>query len=181
MRIEWAGVRIEFREQARLEELPLENPEVLTLAARDKREGLHLSPIEANAWQRVRAGLLVDTGQIPRAVVKEWQEQVLEGPLDINGCAQELNALIPELPVSVAERAGRLMRDFLMASKLQGASGAARASRKAARSLAGLVISQSVAIVAYSLIVFGCMLFIRRGGTSFDGLFDSILGFFGAK
>ncbi len=168
--LDWAGIRIQYNEALLLEELP--TPELgATLEA-------FPSPGEQQAWLRLRAGLLVDLGLADRRTVKRWQKEVLGGQLDHDLCAREINQGVLRGDGRLADRAGRLMRDFLMASKLKGLSGAARGTRGAVRSFFSMLIAQFVAIGIYSLILMGCMIFIHRGGTSFDALFDAILGFF---
>ena len=177
-RIEWAGIRIEFREHAVLQELGQVDQAAPSSAG---APGTGLDAMEEIAWLRLRAGLLVDTGQVKKSQVEPWQQQVLDGVFDVSGCAADLNASVQVIDQRLADRAGRLMRDFVMASKLQGAAGAARATRTATKSFVSMLIAQGMALGIYSLVLFGCMIFIRQGGTSFDGLFDSILGLFGMK
>ena len=73
------------------------------------------------------------------------------------------------------ERAGRLLRDFLMASTMQGARGAGRRVRQATRGGVAFFLAQGFALLVYSLIVLVAMLLMRVKDFSFDELLDRFL------
>ena len=74
------------------------------------------------------------------------------------------------------ERAGRLLRDFLMAPTMRGARGerAAACVRRPAGGVA-FVLAQGIALAVYTLIVLVAMLLLRVRDVSFDALLDRIL------
>ena len=131
------------------------------------------------AWERVRAGLAIDLGAANRKAVTRWQEAVLGNAFDPDACARELlgdGSLSPNDP-RLLERSGRLLRDFLMASLQRGVQGASRKIRSQARSGTAYLVANAIAISIYTLIVLVVMVLMRlKWGTSFDGMFDFILG-----
>ncbi|MAE28828.1 MAG: hypothetical protein CMJ87_07565 [Planctomycetes bacterium] len=127
---------------------------------------------------RLMAGLLADQDLAPAPVLKKWREAVKQRRFDPDTCARELLAggqVAPDDP-RLLERSGRLMRDLLMAPLLRGSQGASRKVRQATRSGLALVLSQAVAVAAYTLLLGLIFLLLRaRWGWSPDGLLDGVL------
>ena len=191
--VEWAGSRIRFTNDASLEEVATPAPAFVTPPTLETpAPGASIgtaAPADAGsstshatddpAWTRVRAGIYVDLGLADKKTVKRWQENVIAGSFSADDCARDIVASArPDDHGRVADRAGRLMRDFLMASTLKGVSGASRAVRSTTKKGIAFFIAQATALVVYSVIVLLCMLFLRIRGVSFDGFYDSILDLF---
>ena len=136
--------------------------------------------IDARAWNRLRAGMLVELGLANKKVARRWQEAVKSGTFDADACAQEiLEVSVPDAgDARLLERAGRLERDLLMAPVQRGVRGAGRRARGAARGGLAFLLAQLVAILVYSLIVLGALLVARAGsGRSIDAMLDGLLNF----
>jgi len=77
----------------------------------------------------------------------------------------------------VIERSGLLLRDFLMSSLQRGVRGAGRKIRTQARSGSAFLMANVIGILVYSGLVLVVMLLARfKWGTSFDEMFDFVLG-----
>ncbi len=126
---------------------------------------------------RLRAGLLVDLGLSDPAVVKRWQRAVVDGSFDADLCAGAVAAASRAAPDDprMRERAGRLLRDFVMAPTTRGARGASRRVRQAARGGVAFVLAQGIALFVYSVIVLVALLLLRVRDVSLDGFLDRIL------
>jgi len=176
--IEWAGIRLDFEREAALEEL--HSPPAAAPRAAEEEGGQH--PIDHRTWRRVQAGLLIDLGAADKKAMKRWQETVVAGSFEVDVASEEIIRSARELDtVLLRDRAGRLMRDFLMEPLTRGLRGAGRAARQRVKGVFAMILSQGLALLVYSLIVLLSMLFLRIKGTSYDGFFDAILGFFGAS
>ena len=167
-RIEWGGSTLVFhvRRAAELEELPAAVAE------------LERSPDERRAWERVHAGLLVDLGLADRKLVKRWQESVLARRFDADLCAREVLAGpgAGGADARVRDRAGTLLRDFLMAPLASGVRGASRKASRAAKGGIAFLLVQLLALLVYSSIVILAMVLLRWRGVEFDALLDKLLG-----
>ena len=132
------------------------------------------------AWTRVRAGIAIDLGVAERRAVTRWQDAVLQNEFDADACARDVLSGVVGLDADdprVVERSGRLLRDFLMASLHKGLKGASRKMRSQARSGTAYLMANAIAISIYTAIVLVVMLLARlKWNTSFDALFDAILG-----
>ena len=121
----------------------------------------------------------VDLGLAERKTLKHWQAEVVASRFDADVAARELSATAQTPGEGIlADRAGRLLRDFVMAPTLRGAQGAARAARQRTKSGVAYLLAQGLAFAAFTLILLLCMLFLRLKGTSFDEFFDRILDLF---
>ncbi len=174
--VEWAGARLEFEREASLEEVAVE-PAPATPPAPAPAGGF-----DAPTWQRVRAGLLVEMGHADKRAVKRWQQAVVDGNFRVDAAAQELTEGARNVDDSILrDRAGRLMRDFLMAPLTRGVRGAGRSVRQGAKGFVAMLLSQALALLVYSLIVLLSMLVLRYQGTGYDAFFDRILALFGLE
>ena len=118
-------------------------------------------------------------GQAEKRTTKRWQQAVIDGTFDADQCAREIVSTAKAGDdLRLRDRSARLMRDFLMASKLRGMSGAGRTIRTKTRRGFAFLIAQATALLVYSGIVLLSMLFLRIRGVGFDGFFDAIIDFF---
>jgi hypothetical protein len=190
----WGEARITYRHPtigSVLEELPPEPPPSTVLAAPASSAGQPAAVVQETGrasdtgdrvGDRLRAGLLADQNLAAQPVLKKWRDAVIRREFDPDTCARE----ILDQPLSAAddprlvERSGRLLRDLLMAPLTSGAKGASRRARTAARSGVAFLVSQFVAVCAYTLVLGLVFLLLRaRWGWSPDGLLDGILDFLG--
>jgi hypothetical protein len=176
--IRWGGVRMTYHyEHPVLEEIPLasEAPPVADLPS-TKRV---FDPSE-KSWIRVQAGLAIDLDLADRSLVKRWQEAVMQQEFDADACAREVLSSAGKFSLDdprVIERSGRLLRDFLMSSLQRGVQGANRKIRSSARSGSAYLMANAIGILVYTAIVLVVMLLLRlKWGTSFDAMFDTVLG-----
>ena len=144
-------------------------------------DGLYDAPAsedEARARRRVLAGLLVESGLADKKTAKRWQSAVVSGEWDADACAAEILAAAPVDAFSspaVLERAGRLERDFLMASYTRGVKGASRRVRAATRSSSAFVLVNIIAFLVYSAVIAALLIVARVGyDWSIDGTIDRI-------
>jgi hypothetical protein len=177
-RIEWAGAVLELGEghasEASFEEIvdparAVTGPGVSAVAGAEGDGERTLA--------RLRAGLLVDLGLTDASVVKRWQRAVVDGSFDADLCAGAVAAASragADDP-RMRERAGRLLRDFVMAPTTRGARGASRRARQAARGGIAFVLAQGLALLVYSVIVLVALLLLRVRDVSLDGFLDRIL------
>ena len=131
------------------------------------------------AWTRVQAGMAVELGLAEKSAVKRWQEAVLRNEFDADACSRELLAgqTVPADDPRVVERAGRLLRDFLMSGLQRGVKGAGRKVRAQARSGTAYIVANLIAISVYTAIVLVVMVLARlKWGISFDDAIDFVLG-----
>jgi len=174
-RIEWAGAVLVLG-AGRVSEASLE--EIVDPARAAAGAGVAGTEGEGErTLARLRAGLLVDLGLTDAAVVKRWQRAVLDGSFDADLCAGAVAAASragADDP-RMRERAGRLLRDFVMAPTTRGARGAGRRVRQAARGGVAFVVAQGLALVVYSVIVLVALLLLRVRDVSLDGFLDRIL------
>jgi len=185
--IVWGSVQMVYRDaRPVLEEVALEAPAAPAPApgpaqAAPKRPTAAPPAIDPTerAWARVRAGLSIDLGQADRKVVRRWQEAVLRNEFNADACAREVLAehSMQHDDPRLVERAGRLLRDFLMASLQRGVHGASRKIRAQARSGTAYIVANAIAISVYTLILLAVGVLVRlKWNTSFDALFDFVLG-----
>lgn len=158
--LEWAGLRLRFDAEAALDEVAL-------------------APAPSPAWERLKAGVLVDMGRAHKATAKRWQEAVAAGTWDPTAAAREILAAsgVPDDDPALVERCSRLGRDFLMQPTLRGARGAARATRKAGRNLFAYVLAQSMVVLLFAVLFAIGLLVARYEGVELDGLLDAVLDF----
>lgn len=180
-RIEWAGALLRIGEgpasEASLEEIveparapAAPGPGADAPSAGERGEG-------ERTLARLRAGLLVDLGLTDPSVVKRWQRAVVDGSFDPDLCAGAVAAAsrAGADDSRMVERAGRLLRDFVMAPTTRGARGASRRVRQAARGGVAFVVAQGLALLVYSVIVLVALLLLRVRDVSLDGFLDRIL------
>jgi hypothetical protein len=122
-----------------------------------------LGPIEAQAFDRIAAGVLVDVGLADKAVVKRWQAAVLAQEWDADAAAR---AILASSAGAMADpkfmaRAARLERDLLMSSYQRGVKGASRRVRGAAKNSTAFFVANVVAISAYSAIILALLILAR--------------------
>jgi len=172
--LEWRGARLCLVDapggSALLEEIPLAPSVVLA-------EDAGRAGPEPRAWTRLRAALGLAVSKADPAVAKRWQEAVLRGDWQADRCAQELLAA-REVPVddpAVLERAGQLLRDFLMAPLLSGLQGARRRTKRAVQGGVAFLVTQVVVLTVLSLMLLTALLLLRIRGLSVDGFLDRIL------
>ena len=132
---------------------------------------------DAAAWRRVRAGLLVEDGQVPAAVVQRWKAAARDPEFDADGCADEVLALVREESVDarVEARSTALLRELLIASAARGRS--ARIRRRTRSGIARLVY-QVYMLVVWSGLALVAALLLRMRGVGFDAMLDRLLGVF---
>ena len=173
----WGRVTLRYHGAATvLEEIPFEDPEPQRAApartAGSSSEG-------GRAWTRVQAGMAVELGLADKSAVKRWQEAVLRNEFDADACSRQVlsgGGVSADDP-RVVERAGRLLRDFLMSGLQRGVKGAGRKVRARARSGTAYVVANLIAISVYTAIVMVVMVLARlKWRSSFDGAIDVVLG-----
>jgi hypothetical protein len=171
----WGRVTLRYHGAAAvLEEIPIADsePPAPSRAAGSSSDG-------GRAWSRVQAGIAVELGMADKSAVKRWQEAVLRNEFDADACSREVLAgggVSVDDP-RVVERAGRLLRDFLMSGLQRGVKGAGRKVRAQARSGTAYVVANLIAISVYTAIVMVVMVLARlKWDISFDGAIDFILG-----
>jgi hypothetical protein len=141
--------------------------------------GAHIAaPPERAASERILAGLWIERGAVQKPVLDRWRKCVLEGTFDAEACAREvLVARDPSAdPAGLAERAGRLLRDFLMADVLRDSGRRARVAAK--RGLAFFLV-QGLVLALFVLLGFLYLVILRVKGVSVDqgvdGAMDALL------
>jgi len=178
-RLEWAGYTLVFGGEAEASQLAsLEELEVPhEIVAPSPTVTAPLEDAATRMARRARAGIACELGLAERGAVQRWQKAVLQGNFEPDACARELLAAPPtsEGEERLAERAGSLLRDFLMASYLSGSKGAGRKLRGGMRNLAGFLLAQLVALVVFSAIVLAILLVLRVKGESLDALLDRVI------
>ncbi len=187
----WGSVTLTYRGGSPLiEEIPLPTAPVASSAKRGQVGALSQPPVATGlvsqggpsaerAWDRVRAGMAIELGVADKKVVRRWQDAVVRSEFDADACAREVLACVtvPSDDPRMVERAGRLLRDFLMASLQRGLQGASRKARAQAKSGTAYVLANLIAILIYTGILAVIMVLARlKWNTSFDALFDFILG-----
>jgi len=157
--IEWRGARLEFAglAYAQLEEveLPPEPAPVAPVAA---------SPVpEDPAWNRLRAGLLVELGLAEPETARRWQDAILRNEFEPESCARDLLAKssVPAGDSRLLERATRLQRDLIMSPVQRGLRGQTRRMRSAASNWFAMALTQMLVLVVF-MALFGVALFIVR-------------------
>ena len=81
----------------------------------------------------------------------------------------------PEVEGRMTERAGTLLRDFLMAPYLSGALGAGRKAKRGLKNVLAFLLAQLVALVVFCAIVAAILLVLRVRGESLDGWLDRLI------
>jgi hypothetical protein len=168
--LEWRGAEVSLQSEgpALLEEIPL--PPEAPLSAGERR-----------AWRRVAAGLQVQLGRVERSGLKRWQASVLSGEFEPDACAEDVLASVRPAgdPAGddgpLLERAGLLLRDFVMAPLQGGAAGARRRARRAVKGGLALLLSQLAALAVLAAILLAALLLLRLRGTSIDAFLDRML------
>ncbi|MEW6072240.1 MAG: hypothetical protein AB1726_06530 [Planctomycetota bacterium] len=135
------------------------------------------APAEGRAWRRIRAGLLVELGIADRSAASRWQQAVLGGEFDADACARDILARSdpPADDPRVVERAGRLLRDFLMMPLQTGVRGAGRRARQRVRGGLAFLIAQGLALLAFCVLAAIALAVARWQGASIDRLLDVLL------
>ncbi|MCH2102801.1 MAG: hypothetical protein MK297_02185 [Planctomycetes bacterium] len=170
--VRWGGFRFLFRREVAAPVLEEIDVQAVPEPARPAPVG------GGAAWERVRAGMIVELGLADKALVRTWQDSVIRGDFAPDACAGDLSRGIdvdhddPRL----IERSGRLLRDFLMASTMSGAGGARRKVRQAGKKGAAIIVSQLFVLLVYTLIILVVMalLHAKWPETFFDPLFDKL-------
>jgi hypothetical protein len=129
-------------------------------------------------WRRLKAGLVAEMALSDRAVIKHWQEAVIQNEFDPEAATRELLAGAPGIAdhdPRLAERSTRLLRDLLMSSVTRSAG---RQVRKAARNGLAFILVQGFIFVLFTLLVLAGMLLIRTRGSSIDAFLDAVVDFF---
>lgn len=137
--------------------------------------GPHRSvPSEQTAGERCLAGLWVERGALPKALLDRWRKAVISGSYDAESCARELLAARdPAADASwLPERAGRLLRDFLMEDVMR--DGGRRARVAAKRGLA-FFVAQIAVLALFALLAFLFLVILRVKGVSLDGGIDRFM------
>lgn len=167
-RVSWRGREWTFASTsavAPLEELP---------AA--KSPPAAVAPAVDRAARRLRAGLAADLGLAPSSALRRWQDAVERDAFDPDACADELLAEPFAAPAEkrLLDRAGLLLRDFVM-SRTRGSRSAARAARKGGKNVLAAILAQAFVLGLMILIAVLTLLVLRlRWGVSVDGFLDSI-------
>ncbi|MCP3914183.1 MAG: hypothetical protein GY711_01365 [bacterium] len=187
--VQWAGAVLVFgrEEAAVLEEIPPDDPllavpDAAPAPSAPSASATAARPVlgdEERAWNRMRAGLLVELGIADKKVARRWQESVLGGEFDADACAREILAKsgVPGDDPRVLERTGRLERDLLMMPLQRGIKGASRRARGAAKGGAAFLVANLIAILVYTLILVAIAMLMRVNyDFSFDGMIDRWLG-----
>jgi hypothetical protein len=108
--IEWRGAKLQFDglAYAQLEEVELPPTPAPTPVAP--------APPADPAWNRLRAGILVELGLADAAAAKRWQDAILRSEFEPESCARDLlaNSTVPAGDPRILERATRLQRDLIM-------------------------------------------------------------------
>jgi len=181
-RFEWSGAHFEvdlagdvLEEIATSPSAPAAAP---APAPSQPGSGPGLSPSEAQAFERVAAGILVDVGLADKAVAKRWQAAVIAQEWDADAAAKAIltaSSGATSDPKFLA-RAARLERDLLMASFQRGVKGASRKVRGAAKSSTAFFVANVVALSVYSAIIFA-LLIIARVSYEWDlnGIIDGMV------
>lgn len=112
---------------------------------------------ERAAWRRLQAGILVEAGLVPGPVAGRWQKAVQRGEFDADQCADDVLEAAAgggdAARARVLDRSRTLMRDLVMTPTLQGARGAGRRARVAAKSGLALLVSQIVVLTVYTALL----------------------------
>lgn len=188
--VSWRGRTLRFgcrNDRAPLQEIPVDGPVAAPAAgaASPAAPAMPAGAVEAGeqqAWRRLQAGMLVETGLADKAVARKWQDAVVRGEFDADAATRELLAagLPPATHERLLDRSRVLLRDLLMAPTTRGARGAGRKARQAARGGLAFLVSQLVVLGVYSLMVLVALFVLRvRWDWSVDGLIDRIRGLFG--
>ncbi len=137
-----------------------------------------LGPSEAQAFERIAAGVLVDVGLADKAVVKRWQAAVLAQEWDADAAARAILASSAggmSDPKFLA-RAARLERDLVMSSYQRGIKGASRRVRGAAKNSTAFFVANVVAISVYSAIILALLILARVSyGWDLNGIIDRMV------
>ncbi len=175
----WSGVKFKFLELPPVLE-EIEEPAAASGGAGGggARPTLSDDPAVQRAWERVAAGLLVESGLADKKTAKRWQAAVVQREWDADACAREiLGASGAELAnPKLLERAGMLERDLVMASFQRGIRGASRRARGAAKNGMAFFIANVVAIGVYSAIILALLILARVNyDWSLDGIIDRMV------
>lgn len=159
--IEWRGARLEFQglAYAQLEEVELPPEPAPAMAPRDGTREASEDP----AWQRLRAGLLVELGLADATAARRWQDAILRSEFEPESCARDLlaNSSVSAGDPRVLERATRLQRDLIMSPVQRGVRGQTRRIRSAASNWLAMALTQLL-VLAVFMALFGVALFIVR-------------------
>ena len=179
----WSGVKFRLLELPPvLEEIeepaPAAHPAQAAAGGGGARPTLSDDPGVQRAWERVAAGLLVESGLADKKIAKRWQAAVVQHEWDADACAREILAASggelgnPRL----LERAGMLERDLVMASFQRGIKGASRRARGAAKNGMAFFVANVVAIGVYSAIILALLILARVNYEwSLDGIIDRMV------
>ena len=168
-RLVWSDWTIRFHEAA--PEAVLEEVAVPKKAPRPRKA--------PQAWNRIKAGILVEQNLADKRVVKLWSDAVVRGEFEADAAAREVlaSSAIDDDDPRLLERSARLLRDFLMTPVQRGARGAGRKVRGAAKNTAAAAVAQFIIVgIILAMTFVGMVLARLKWGTSFDGWIDAILG-----
>lgn len=151
-------------------------------AADDAQLTLLESGREARGWTRVKAGLLVELGQVDKRVASRLQDQVVAGNYDADAAAAELlaSATCADPDAAVERRCADLERDLLMAPRMRGARGAARKARETGRRGLAYLVVQLVVVLVFALLFGIGLTAARYAGYDLHEPIDAALGLIGA-
>ncbi len=180
MEFAWCGVKFRFLELPPvLEEIVEPAPSTSGgSGAQGARPTLSDDPEVQKAWERIAAGLLVESGLADKKVAKRWQAAVVQHEWDADACARDILAVSGHELANprLVERAGRLERDLVMASFQRGLKGASRRARGAARNGMAFFVANVVAIGVYSAIILALLILARVNYEwSLDGIIDRMV------
>jgi hypothetical protein len=146
-----------------------------------RRASIEPVPLESEvddvAWRRVRAGLLLEGGQVPPETVRRWQDAARGPGFDADQCAAEVlaEAAGEGADAGVRTRSGALLRELLLARDAR--SRPSRARRRTRTGVA-LLLSQVYMLVVWAGLALAGALLLRMRGFEFDALLDRLLGVF---
>jgi hypothetical protein len=107
-------------------------------------------------------------------VLERWRKAVVDGTFDAEACARDvLAARSPGADAAgLAERAGRLLRDFLMEDVMRDSGRRARVAAK--RGLAWVLV-QAAVLALFVLLGFLSLVVLRVKGVSVDAGIDRVM------
>jgi hypothetical protein len=155
--IEWRGAKLQFDglAYAQLEEVELPPTPAPTPVAP--------APPADPAWNRLRAGILVELGLADAAAAKRWQDAILRSEFEPESCARDLlaSSAVPAGDPRILERATRLQRDLIMSPVQQGVRGSVRRAQRSASNWLAAIVTQ-ILVLAVFVLLFGVALFVVR-------------------
>ncbi|MEM9801697.1 MAG: hypothetical protein AAGA20_15330 [Planctomycetota bacterium] len=171
----WSGAKFRFEAPTPVLEEIVDEPAVPAPAPQG---GLALGPDEQLAWERLAAGLLVETGLADKKAASRWQSAIMRHEWDPDAAARDIlgSSGSGTSEPRFLERAGRIERDLVMASFQRGMRGATRRARGAARNTTAFFVANVVAILVYSAIILALLILVRVNyDVSLDGIIDGMV------